>query len=96
MEKFFASSQILPAVTRHLWGEGHEQDAGAILESPLLERYSKDLTFSYDRDLRRKVIANSAALNRVEIDRGLAWLASFGGAHSQIADAIRFSTSVSS
>ena len=60
----------------------------AIVESRLMQRYSKALEYDYSPSLRRDLIAETAAANRSDIDRAIAMLHSAAEASPLLARAL--------
>ncbi|MEO7027326.1 MAG: hypothetical protein ABI056_07205, partial [Caulobacteraceae bacterium] len=83
------SAAGLRAVLEHLHGSAEPGEIAALLRSPDFQRYSKAPAHAFDVASRRRVLARSAVENRMEIQRGLAWLNAAGGAHGAIAAAAR-------
>jgi hypothetical protein len=79
----------LAAVARHF---GHDPDAAtirAIVEGPLMGRYSKAPDYEYSPDLRRRILADARHRHGPAISDGLNWIAGLGGRYPAVADAIR-------
>ena len=71
---------------------GHETDEArtrAIVEGPLMGRYSKALDYEYSPELRRRILADSRHRHGPAIRDGLNWLAALAGRYPAVADAIR-------
>jgi hypothetical protein len=79
----------LASVLRFLHGDAPSAVVEAMLRSPHLHRYSKAPEHPYDAALRRGILAQGLAENRVEIERGLRWLNETGSAHPIFANAAR-------
>ena len=89
-EAFLARpAEGLAACLRRLHGEAAPDDVQAMLRSPEMTRYSKAPEFSYDANLRRRVLAQAADQHSAEIARGIAWLNAAGAAHPVLADVMR-------
>jgi hypothetical protein len=77
------------AVAAHF---GHETDAPtarAIVEGPLMGRYSKALDYEYSPALRREILADARHRHGAAIRDGLNWLAGLAARYPAVADAIR-------
>jgi hypothetical protein len=82
-------SAHLAAIAAHF---GHEADAAtidAIVQGPLMTRYSKALDYEYSPDLRRRILADARHRHGAAIRDGLNWLAGLAGRYPAVADAIR-------
>ena len=89
-EAFLARpAEGLAACLRRLHGEAAPDAVEAMLRSPEMTRYSKAPEFSYDANLRRRVLAQAADQHAAEIARGIAWLNAAGNAHPALADVMR-------
>ncbi len=81
--------QHFRAIAAHF---GHEADtaaARAIVEGPLMGRYSKALDYEYSPALRREILAEARQRHGAEIRDGLNWLAGLAGRYPALAEAIR-------
>ena len=77
------------AVAAHF---GYAADAArirAIVEGPLMTRYSKALDYEYSPDLRRRILADARHRHGAAIRDGLNWLAGLAGRYPAVGDAIR-------
>ncbi len=63
-------------------------DAEALVEGPLMRRYSKDMAYEYSPELRREVLEESRAQNAGEIAAGLNWLDRAAAASPAIAECL--------
>ena len=63
-----------------LSGAGSE----ALVNGPLMRRYSKDLSYEYSPELRREVLEESRAENAAEIAAAMRWLDRAGTASPAI------------
>lgn len=82
-------STHLAAVAGHF---GHEADAAtiaAIVQGPLMRRYSKALDYDYSPDLRRRILAEARHRYAPAISDGLNWIAGLAERYPAVADAIR-------
>ncbi len=74
-DQFLANpGPLLSAVLCHFDIEGTANEVRAIIEGPVMRRYSKAPEHGYDAALRRDVLDAARATQRTEIIRGLAWL----------------------
>lgn len=74
-DQFLADPEtLLSAVLGHFGIAGTVKEARAIIEGPIMRRYSKAPEHGYDAALRRDVLNTARATHRAEIRRGLAWL----------------------
>lgn len=79
----------LAAIATHF---GHGADAAAIeaiVQGPLMGRYSKALDYEYSPDLRRRILADARHRHAAAIRDGLNWIAGLAGRYPAVADAIR-------
>lgn len=89
-EAFLAEpAQGLARVLRRLHGEAPDGVVSAMLQSADMRRYSKAPEFSYDANLRRRVLAQASVEHQAEIDRGIQWLNAAGESHAALAQAMR-------
>ncbi|HEY0749328.1 MAG TPA: hypothetical protein VGD63_21690 [Steroidobacteraceae bacterium] len=65
---------LLAAVLRHFDAPADPNDVLAIVNGPVMHRYSKAPDHAYDAALRRDVLTQARAVHGREIMRGLAWL----------------------
>ena len=65
----------LRGISRFLGFPTPNEQLAAIAAGPLMRRYSKALEFDYTPELRRELLREAAAEHRIEIERGIAWLA---------------------
>ena len=79
----------LAAVAAHFGHEADEAAIRAIVEGPLMGRYSKALDYEYSPDLRRRILAEARHRHGPAIRDGLNWLAGVAGRYPAVADAIR-------
>jgi hypothetical protein len=61
-----------------------DADAEALVDGPLMHRYSKDLSYEYSPELRREVLEESRAENAAEIAAAMRWLKRAGTASPAI------------
>ncbi len=73
----------------HFGHEADEATARAIVEGPLMGRYSKALDYEYSPALRREILADARFRHGAAIRDGLNWLAGLAGRYPAVADAIR-------
>jgi hypothetical protein len=76
-------------VAAHFGHEADEATARAIVEGPLMGRYSKALDFEYSPALRCEILADARFRHGAAIRDGLNWLAGLAGRYPAVADAIR-------
>jgi hypothetical protein len=79
----------LRTIAAHFGHETDEATIRAIVEGPLMGRYSKALDYDYSPDLRRRILADSRQRHGPAIRDGLNWLAGLAGRYPAVADAIR-------
>ena len=79
----------LAAIAAHFGHEADEATIGAIVEGPLMSRYSKALDYEYSPALRREILADARSRHAAAIRDGLNWLAGLAGRYPAMADAIR-------
>jgi hypothetical protein len=79
----------LTSVLRFLHGEAPHARVETMLRGPHFHQYSKAPEHPYDAEVRRRILAEGLAENRVEIERGLRWLNDVGNAHPGFASAAR-------
>lgn len=77
------------AIATHFGHETDETAARAIVEGPLMGRYSKALDYEYSPALRREILADARQRHGAAIRDGLNWLAGLAGRYPAMADAIR-------
>lgn len=77
------------AVAAHFGHEADEATVRAIVEGPLMRRYSKALDYEYSPALRREILADARSRHGAAIRDGLNWLAGLAGRYPAVADAIR-------
>lgn len=77
------------AVAAHLGHEADETAARAIVEGPLMGRYSKALDYEYSPALRREILAEARRRHAGAIRDGLNWLTGLASRYPAVADAIR-------
>lgn len=77
------------AVAAHFGHETDETAARAIVEGPLMGRYSKALDYEYSPALRREILAEARHRHGAAIRDGLNWLADLAGRYPAMAAAIR-------
>jgi hypothetical protein len=76
-------------IAAHFCHEAGEAAARAIVEGPLMGRYSKALDYEYSPELRRRILADARHRHGPAIRDGLNWLAGLAGRYPAVADAIR-------
>lgn len=81
------------AIAAHFGHGADEATARAIVEGPLMGRYSKALDYEYSPALRREILADARYRHGPAIRDGLNWLAGLAGRYPAMADAIRRGTS---
>ena len=79
----------LNAVLKRLGLDPTPSVLGAMLAAGHWRRYSKAPEHPYGVDLRREILSQGRRTHRVEVERGLAWINAFAGAHAPVAAAIR-------
>lgn len=79
---------ILAQVLRHFDAPATPNEVLAIINGPLMHRYSKALEHAYDAALRRDVLNQARALHGSEIMRGLAWLDSAAAQFAAVREAM--------
>ena len=79
----------LAAIAAHFGHDAGEATARAIIEGPLMGRYSKALDYEYSPALRREILAEARHRHGAAIRDGLNWLAGLAGRYPAVADAIR-------
>lgn len=77
------------AVAAHFGRETDAPSARAIVEGPLMGRYSKALDYDYSPALRREILADARHRHGAAIRDGLNWLAGLAARYPAMADAIR-------
>ncbi len=77
------------AVATHFGHAADEATARAIVEGPLMGRYSKALDYEYSPALRREILAEARWRHGAAIRDGLNWLAGLAGRYPAVAAAIR-------
>jgi hypothetical protein len=77
------------AIAAHFGLGVDEATARAIVEGPLMGRYSKALDYEYSPELRRRILADARHRHAAAIRDGLNWLAGLAGRYPAVADAIR-------
>jgi hypothetical protein len=77
------------AIAAHFGHEAHETSVRAIVEGPLMGRYSKALDYEYSPDLRRRILADARHQHASAIRDGLNWLTGLAGRYPAVAEAIR-------
>jgi hypothetical protein len=73
-DKFLLDPSILQRVFQHFDIEATAGEVRALVEGPIMSRYSKAPEYAYDRPLRLAVLSEARANHGAEIKRGLAWL----------------------
>ena len=74
-DRFLANPQEqLSAAFRHLDCKTTPKKVAAILEGPLMQRYSKAPEHAYSPELRRELLDEARKTHAAEIAKGLAWL----------------------
>ncbi len=74
-DHFLADPQEqLSLVFRHFGRKTTPKKVGAILEGPLMQRYSKAPEHAYSPELRRELLDEARKTHAAEIAKGLAWL----------------------
>jgi hypothetical protein len=81
---------FLSAALRHFDIEGTVNEVRAIIEGPEMRRYSKAPQHGYDAALRRDVLDAARATQRIEINRGLAWLNHAAERHAAVRHATTY------
>jgi len=79
----------LAIITAHFGHQADEATLRAIVEGPLMGRYSKALDYEYSPDLRRQILADARWRHGAAIRDGLGWLADLARRYPAVADAIR-------
>jgi hypothetical protein len=77
------------AAAAHFGHETDEPTARAIVEGPLMGRYSKALDYEYTPALRREILADARHRHGAAIRDGLNWLAGLAASYPAVAQAIR-------
>jgi hypothetical protein len=78
-----------PLVAGHFGHATDETTARAIVEGPLMGRYSKALDYEYSPELRRQILADARYRHGAAIRDGLNWLAGLARRYPAVAAAIR-------
>ncbi len=79
----------LATIAAHFGHAADEAAIRAIVEGPLMGRYSKAPEHAYSPDLRRRILADARHRHGAAIRDGLNWLAGLAGRYPAVADAIR-------
>jgi hypothetical protein len=77
------------AIAAHFGHEVDEATARAIVEGPLMGRYSKALDYEYSPKLRREILADARFRHGQAIRDALNWLGGLASRYPAVADAIR-------
>src|ERR1043165_461652 len=89
-DTFLADPAIhFAAIAAHFGHAADEATIRAIVEGPLMGRYSKALNYEYSPDLPRRILADARYRHGPAIRDGLTWLAGLAGRYPAVADAIR-------
>ncbi len=95
-DAFLAEPQVrLAASFAHLGRPAAEAEVRALVESPIMRRYSKAPEHAYDAALRRRVLDEGRRLHGAELRKGLAWLKRAAADHPPIGDALAWATASS-
>jgi hypothetical protein len=74
-DEFLAEpEEMLSRLLRHFDCEAPKAEVARIVESPLMQRYSKAQEYAYSAQLRREVLDAARKEHAGEISKGLAWL----------------------